>query len=139
MKRLLAPTQFVLATLLALTSSFDSVLFWVMSIVGGGLLVWAVVTMRIGRIRIHPEADNSTELVTHGAYRWIRHPMYAAQVIASVGFIGSNPTLWRCLCAAALVAVLGVKACLEEEALMKQFAEYQEYRKRSWAFLPGIW
>lgn len=139
MSRMLAPLQFLLATALALTSNIRSIVFLICAAVGAALLIWAVITMRPSRIRIHPEIAENAELVTTGAYRWVRHPMYASLVAASIGFVVSDPQPWRVVAGVALLVVLIAKARREEAGLKERFPNYADYQNRSWAFFPGIW
>jgi protein-S-isoprenylcysteine O-methyltransferase Ste14 len=68
------------------------------------------------------------ELITHGAYAHLRHPMYAGVVLLLAGYTlaWSNWTL------ALLVGLLartyfGAKARVEEKRLIDRFPAYQRY------------
>lgn len=52
--------------------------FFTMELVGVVLGTWAVMTMTVKNLAVLPEVKKGSRLVTHGPYRWIRHPMYAA-------------------------------------------------------------
>ena len=80
------------------------------------------------------------ELVTHGPYRWIRHPLYT---VASIGFtclavVASN---WFML-AMALVALSGMALWIvprEEAELVEKFSdEYRSYQQRTGRFIPRL-
>jgi protein-S-isoprenylcysteine O-methyltransferase Ste14 len=45
--------------------------------------VWALAVMRLEQMSILPEVRGNGELVAHGPYRWIRHPMYTAVLLAA--------------------------------------------------------
>lgn len=76
---------------------------------------------------------------TSGAYRWIRHPLYASYTLSNVGYLVSNPTLTNALiCLAALTAqVLRIH---QEEQLLLSDPAYVEYAARArWRLLPFIY
>jgi protein-S-isoprenylcysteine O-methyltransferase Ste14 len=78
-------------------------------------------------------------LVTHGPYRWVRHPLYTigSSLFLAFGMMADN---W-------FVALLGVLAFIamavrtpkEEANLIDKFGdEYREYMKRTGRFLPKL-
>jgi protein-S-isoprenylcysteine O-methyltransferase Ste14 len=99
------------------------------------------------------KASNLTNrgIVTHGPYRVVRHPAYAAKNLA--WWLGALPTLgaflvagqWKGL-AYALVALLGwttiyaLRALTEERHLRLLDNGYAEYaRAVRWRFIPRVW
>ena len=79
-------------------------------------------------------------LIRSGPYRHVRHPIYTGILLACVG---SALTLaeWRGLLAVLLIAVaLIFKLRREERWMLERFGnDYAEYRKTSWALLPGLY
>jgi protein-S-isoprenylcysteine O-methyltransferase Ste14 len=99
------------------------------------------------------KASNLTNrgIVTHGPYRFVRHPAYAAKNLA--WWLGALPTLglllfagnWKGL-AYSLVALLGwstiyvLRALTEERHLRLLDNGYSQYAQQvCWRFVPGIW
>ncbi|HEU4333792.1 MAG TPA: isoprenylcysteine carboxylmethyltransferase family protein [Candidatus Eisenbacteria bacterium] len=79
-------------------------------------------------------------LVTHGPYRWVRHPLYTAglALLACLSLIAANWLLLG-MTAVAGVAIAGAVVPLEERALLAAFgAEYEAYRARTGRFLPRL-
>lgn len=78
-------------------------------------------------------------LVSHGPYRWIRHPLYssAALVIASLSVIAAN---WFLLVIGLTVlSVLILRTRTEEANLVARFGDsYREYMDRTGRFLPKL-
>jgi len=107
--------------------------------VGGVLRVWPMFVLGnrfSGLVAIQP----GHELATGGPYRWIRHPSYLG---AMIGFLG-----WALVFRSAVgvvAVVLGFPLLFDridaEEALLaaRFGAAYDEYRRRTWRLLPGIY
>jgi protein-S-isoprenylcysteine O-methyltransferase Ste14 len=80
-------------------------------------------------------------LVTHGPYRWIRHPLYATGglLLFGVALVASNGFI-LCLATLALVLIRLVVIPREEAALAVRFgARYRDYVKTTGALLPRLW
>lgn len=78
-------------------------------------------------------------LVTHGPYRWVRHPFYVtvALLMASVTVLAAN---W--LIGAGSVLVLGllaVRTPKEEQMLIERFGQqYRDYMAKTGRFVPRL-
>lgn len=79
-------------------------------------------------------------LITHGPYRWIRHPMYSALYMHGLStllltrnwFIGGMYLL-------ALTAIVVARLKNEEVTMIEKFGdEYRQYIKRTGRFLPKL-
>lgn len=79
-------------------------------------------------------------LIKEGPYRYFRHPSYFGAVISFTGIaLGINNYL--CLICFLIIAcvVYTHRTSIEEDVLLKTFGnEYEEYKKRTWGFLPFI-
>ena len=111
---------------------------WMVGLGGLALGLWAVASNRPGNFNIRPEPRAGGQLVSHGPYRWIRHPMYTAVIAIAVACAAIVGATWAWLCVAALVAVLVAKATLEERALLVLHPDYGDYRGRTKRFLPWV-
>jgi protein-S-isoprenylcysteine O-methyltransferase Ste14 len=76
-------------------------------------------------------------LVTHGPYRWVRHPFYG------VGFLGLlaasliTANWFIALTGAVVIALLVYRTRTEEAKLIERFGdEYRAYRNQTGAFFP---
>jgi protein-S-isoprenylcysteine O-methyltransferase Ste14 len=78
-------------------------------------------------------------LVTHGPYRWVRHPYYvvAALLMASVTLLTAN---WSIGVTGLLVMLLlAVRTPKEEQMLIEKFGdEYRAYMARTGRFMPRM-
>jgi len=84
--------------------------------------------------------ENTTTLVTVGAYRWIRHPLYASLLALAWCAWLKNPAGL-----ASIVLTLGASGFLlataiaEERENLKRFgASYADYTKRTRRFIPFV-
>lgn len=75
---------------------------------------------------------------TTGAYRWVRHPLYAAYGLMSVGYLVSNFTL-RNLTIVVVGYACQVSRIYNEERLLSGYAGYAAYKARTrWRLLPWV-
>jgi protein-S-isoprenylcysteine O-methyltransferase Ste14 len=78
-------------------------------------------------------------LVTHGPYRYVRHPFYDAMALLVVAFalIAAN---WFFLLSGGLVfALLAIRSAREEERLLARFGDaYRTYVQQTGRFLPRL-
>ena len=76
-------------------------------------------------------------LVTHGPYRWVRHPFYdsAALLILAISLTAAN---WFLLLTGCVVlCLLVVRTRTEEEKLLARFGDaYRSYMMRTGRFVP---
>lgn len=95
----------------------------------GGLLV-----ITFGWKAIH--AGNG-ELVTHGIYRFVRHPQYSGFTLMIIGFFVQWPTIITLVMAPFLLIMYARLAKKEEKKMEELFGEiYEEYRSQVPAFVP---
>lgn len=84
--------------------------------------------------------DVPVRLITSGPYRWLRHPFYAAYVLAQLFVLAAAASPWAVpLCLA--MASLYTTAARREERKFATSAlsdEYARYASRTEAFLPRL-
>lgn len=102
-----------------------------------GALLTAIVVLRLGRsFSTMPEARR---LVTEGAYRIVRHPLYAVEEVALIGVFLQFRS-WEA--AAILLVHLAFqieRMRNEEKVLAQSFPEYTDYAKRTSRLVPGVY
>jgi len=107
-----------------------------------GSLVLALHGFRLLNIAGSPKQDieDTTRLVTIGAYRYMRHPLYCSLLIGGVGaFLKAPSTLGFLLFACVFIFVF-VTAKVEEKDNIKRFGdEYLAYMKKTRMFLPFLY
>ncbi len=139
MPTILVALQFGLIGLIAvrMEPARAGLAFW--ALLAAGVLVgaWALAANRPGNFNIRPEPKEGAVLVTHGPYRWVRHPMYLAVTIAMAAFCVAGDA-WQWALLAALLGVLAAKAAREERGLAVAHPAFAGYRARTRAILPFI-
>lgn len=142
--RLLVMLQFGLLALIgwrAWVSLFSLEIFAVSLLSGSALLaLWALSANQPGNFNIRPTPRPGGTLVTSGPYRWVRHPMYTSVLMAAAAAAAKSHQIVDAGLWLALLALLLVKAGIEERALMIRFPDYQAYKARTKKFLPWpVW
>jgi protein-S-isoprenylcysteine O-methyltransferase Ste14 len=87
-------------------------------------------------LSIIPEARR---LVTGGPYRLIRHPLYAAEILAAFALVLARPGLWATLTLVPFIAVQMLRARFEEGLLSRIFPAYRPYAAHTARLIPLVW
>ena len=100
-------------------------------------VTWAVWSMHSLGTNLSVIAQ-ARQVASRGPYRWVRHPLYAGEIVSSLGLAVAawSPAaigLWLALC-----AMQGYRALREEQVLLRTLPAYRTYRARTAALLPGI-
>jgi protein-S-isoprenylcysteine O-methyltransferase Ste14 len=73
-----------------------------------------------------------------GPYRWIRHPLYAGEIVSSLGLAVAAHSLAAMAVWLGICALQVYRALREEQLLLAVLPRYGAYRGRTAALLPGI-
>ncbi len=83
--------------------------------------------------------EKTTQLITRGIYKYIRHPMYSSLLFLTWGTFLKNTNLSLLFVAILSTILLYITARLEELENIAYFGEeYLEYRKKSHLFIPYV-
>jgi protein-S-isoprenylcysteine O-methyltransferase Ste14 len=115
----------------------DNYIGMTIQVLAVALMLWARVTF--GMRSFHAVANTTSGgLVTHGPYRWFRHPIYASIIYFVWAGVASYPYA-DCIIAAALVSLgLITRMLLEETFLRVAYPEYGAYSKQTKRIIPFI-
>lgn len=101
-----------------------------------GILQTGVLSF-VGLKQLFEGPERSSQLVTRGLYRWVRHPLYTAGLL----FIWLTPVMTQntlvVIIAATVYIIVG--AFYEERKLEREFgAAYTEYKATTPMLIPGL-
>jgi len=99
-----------------------------------GLLGWAAALATLGRSFGVVPADRG--LVSHGPYRFVRHPIYAFEALFFLGYLMAVPTP-RSFIVIAAWTVLQVGRIIREERILGGYDQYRQQVR--WRLIPYVW
>jgi protein-S-isoprenylcysteine O-methyltransferase Ste14 len=105
-------------------------------VVGLVVLVWAA--RNLGSALTPLPLPNGAGLTAHGAYRWIRHPIYTGVMLACLGAAIGAGTVLAYAATLAVAVFFEAKSRLEERWLVGAYDGYAAYAARTGKFVPGI-
>lgn len=97
-------------------------------------MLWALGALGTN-ISIVPQAR---EVVTHGPYARVRHPLYAAELLNVVGLCLAQSGPWPWVVLVALAAFQVIRARREEALLAAELPGYAEYKSRTPMLVPAF-
>jgi protein-S-isoprenylcysteine O-methyltransferase Ste14 len=104
-------------------------------LVGNGMAIY--ILTHLGRsFSILPEGRR---LVTSGPYKYVRHPLYVAEVFAVLGAMVAFWSPAAILIVIAQLAFQLVRIHYEERVLTRTFPEYKNYARRTSRLIPGVY
>jgi protein-S-isoprenylcysteine O-methyltransferase Ste14 len=106
----------------------------VLLIAGTGFATWGVRHLNRS-FSIVPQAR---AIVTTGPYRWVRHPLYAGELLAALGLTLLVGSLWGVVVWVALLALQLYRAHEEELLLSAHLPGYAAYAARTGQLIPGV-
>ncbi len=87
----------------------------------------------------YPKPLPHAQLVRHGIYARIRHPLYTSVLFATIGWALLWQSWTSLLVAFVLIPFFTAKARREERWLQDRFPDYTHYAKGTWRFFPWIY
>jgi protein-S-isoprenylcysteine O-methyltransferase Ste14 len=105
-----------------------------LNLLGLSIATWA--TLSLGRS--FGVLIEVRKVVTEGAYRWVRHPIYFGYLFFILGFLATNFSIAFFILVPVQIALMVYRARLEEVRLAESSPEYQEYQRRTGFLFPGF-
>ena len=137
----LVAVQFVCLAAILLTGPLLAPSPWLLAVEAAAVALglWALITVRLGKVQIVPDPHPDAQLVRSGPYRWLRHPMYAALLLGTLALVLAQPTPLRWGLWLILLADLLIKLHYEERLLMQHFGGYRDYMAESKRLVPYVY
>jgi len=113
---------------------------WGLVFLAASAICGVAVTLALGRkLAPFPKPSATAELVQHGIYRLMRHPLYSAGLWAPGGWWLIRGS-WLALVASLVLAVFfDAKAPQEEHWLRQLFPDYERYAQHVRRFIARIY
>ena len=86
-----------------------------------------------------PHPKDTGRLITTGAYRVVRHPIYSSVILATLAWAIWQMSLSHAIASLVFLVFFDRKSAKEEVWLMDRFPEYQLYRQSVPKFIPFIY
>jgi len=117
-----------------LTSAGGTVLL----LAGGALAARGLLDLREALTPL-PHPRDGADLIEHGAYRFVRHPIYGGIIVGALGFglVTASPA--ALLGSAILLGFFDLKSRVEERWLAARYPGYDAYRARTRKLLPLLY
>jgi protein-S-isoprenylcysteine O-methyltransferase Ste14 len=91
------------------------------------IFVWSLLLLRRS-LTIYPAPLSDAELVLRGPYRLVRHPIYLAVILGTIGLGLAALSPFALVAALVFVPFFMAKSGHEEDLLIETYPEYREYR-----------
>lgn len=116
------------------------------NLIGLALFVFGmtIALVAVGTLRLNYHSTlvirENHKLVTHGIYRYVRHPVYLGVIIAIIGIPVYASSLYGLMIMIALIPVILNRIRLEERLLTEEFGDaYLEYKTTTKKLIPFIY
>jgi protein-S-isoprenylcysteine O-methyltransferase Ste14 len=118
--------------------SFHQLVSWIFLLAS---LALAIHGFQLLRVAGHPKDDieNTTQLITNGAYRYIRHPLYCSLLVGGVGVFLKKPSFIGLILFFLLTGFVFWAGKTEERENIAKFGEeYRTYVQSTKMFIPFL-
>jgi protein-S-isoprenylcysteine O-methyltransferase Ste14 len=149
-QKLIAKLFFLYFLLIFLLPGFDKRFGWSDSPVGVVILADILVLVGYGFIvlvvRVNQyasriiEVEQGHQIITHGPYAIVRHPMYAGGLLLYLFSPLALGSYWAMIPALLILPLLVARILNEEKVLVRDLGGYEEYLQSTrYRLIPGLW
>ncbi|MEK6256743.1 MAG: isoprenylcysteine carboxylmethyltransferase family protein [Chloroflexota bacterium] len=119
--------------------SVENIAGLVLIVIGGSISLVAAVTLRLHYSSTLVIREDH-KLITHGIYRFVRHPIYLGTLLVMIGLPVFVWSLYGTLIMSTLIPVFLIRIRMEEKLLTEEFGDaYRTYRKATRKLIPFIY
>ena len=106
-----------------------------------GFVILFVAHLTIGRFHASTLVIRKDhQLITHGIYRFTRHPIYLGVITAAIGIAVYSSSLSGLVIMSALIPIFLNRIRMEERLLVEEFGDaYRRYRETTRKLFPFIY
>jgi protein-S-isoprenylcysteine O-methyltransferase Ste14 len=127
-------------------SSAIQVISWLLLAISAYMIIAGVLLLNRARkpgiVRVDDKLfkfEKTTELVTAGIFKYIRHPLYSSLIFLSWGIYFKHPTVIMTLVAMISSVLLWFTAVGDEKECIAYFGDsYRDYMKATKRFIPFV-
>jgi protein-S-isoprenylcysteine O-methyltransferase Ste14 len=116
------------------------IIAWV-ALIFASIIIWkaSMANTYLSRtVRI--QTDRNHQVVSHGIYRQVRHPMYSGELLTMLSIPLVLGSLWGLLPAGLIIILFILRTFLEDRTLQAELPGYKEYAQHvRYRLCPGIW
>lgn len=87
-------------------------------------------------LTVYPTPKSDSELITHGLYRFSRHPIYSGIILFTIGYAVFRMSFFKLILSILLWIWFFFKSRYEENQLQQKYPNYNDYRKKVGRFFP---
>ena len=120
--------------------SIKQIISWLLLIASIALVAHGFYLLhKIGKPKTKENAETTTTLVIQGAYKYIRHPLYASLILFAIGAFLKYPTWTGIILVLITVLSLFLTAKVEEQEVIRKFGkDYEMYMEKTKMFIPFL-
>jgi protein-S-isoprenylcysteine O-methyltransferase Ste14 len=112
----------------------------VVCVLSYALLAWAMITNTFFSQIVRVQTDRGQTVVTHGPYRYVRHPAYIGMILFELAMSILLASWWSLLASGFGSILLILRTALEDRTLLAELTGYMDYaRQVRYRLVPGIW
>ena len=104
-----------------------------------GIALMTTAALQLNRnLSPFPSPKKESKLITSGAYKFIRHPIYTGLALSAIAWATIKESPIHLALAFILTALLHFKAKREETLLIEMFEDYPRYQSKTGRLLPRL-
>lgn len=112
----------------------------VVCVLSYALLAWAMTSNAFFSQIVRIQSEHNHAVVTHGPYRYVRHPGYIGMMLFELAMSTLLASWWSLLASGLCVILLVLRTALEDRTLQVELTGYVDYaRQVRYRLLPGFW
>lgn len=109
----------------------------VIAIIGFMIALLTVFELK-SNLTVFPTPTEKAELLTHGFFRYSRHPIYTGILMFAFGYALYKYSIYKLLISGLLFIWFYLKSTYEEKQLAQKFISYREYKEKVGRFFPKL-